>query len=58
MTAGTITTAADVGPVVRQERDLLEHKFAVGHVTPQREPADDEDAGWALHEDQLAQGGV
>jgi len=40
-----VTTAADVGPVVRQARELLEHEFAVGHVTLQCEPADDEDAG-------------
>jgi cobalt-zinc-cadmium efflux system protein len=43
----TVTTAAVVGPVLRQARDLLEHEFAVGHVTLQCEPADDEDAGCA-----------
>ena len=47
-----VATGADVGPVVRQARDLLEHEFAVGHVTLQCEPADGEDArcaGCALH---------
>jgi cobalt-zinc-cadmium efflux system protein len=55
-----VTTAADVGPVVRKARELLEDEFAVGHVTLQCEPADDEDAGCAgcagcaLHGDQSA----
>ena len=55
----SVTTAADVGPVVRGARDLLERDFAVGHVTLQCEPADDADAGCAgcaLHGDQPAQG--
>jgi cobalt-zinc-cadmium efflux system protein len=56
-----VTTAADVGPVVRQARELLEHEFAVGHVTLQCEPADDEDArcsGCAVHGGEPAPGGV
>lgn len=55
-----VTTAADVGPVVRQARTLLEHEFAVGHVTLQCERADDDAgcAGCALHAGQPGQGGV
>jgi cobalt-zinc-cadmium efflux system protein len=36
----TVATAADVGPVLRQARQLLAEKFAVTHVTLQCEPAD------------------
>ena len=55
----SVTTAADVGPVVRAARDLLERDFAVGHVTLQCEPADDEGArcaGCALHGDRPSPG--
>lgn len=57
----TVATAADVGPVLRQARALLEHEFAVGHVTLQCEPADGEDApcsGCPLHEGQSAPGAI
>ena len=36
----TVATAADVGPVLQQARDLLAERFAVTHVTLQCEPAD------------------
>lgn len=47
-----VAGAADVAPVLRAARTLLEHEFAVGHITLQCEPADGEGAsclGCPLH---------
>ncbi len=56
-----VATGADVGPVVRQSRELLEHEFSVGHVTLQCEPADGDEApcsGCPVHAGEPADGGV